>query len=228
MSSPTPLPTIALPQMESLAQSQSTASCDGMAQQFGALCWRMHLNGPEVLLITSRDTGRWILPKGWPMKGRSPAEAAAQEAWEEAGVAGQADSASIGRFGYDKTRGPEAALPCAVEVFSLRVERLEKDYPERKQRRRKWFSPKKAAKKVAEPELRALILEFAAAIEDASGKAPVRQRMQQTETTEQSPVLAVEPQALPLDQALAPKPGTEPQPPQMPKFDPQGLTTARE
>lgn len=137
-------------------------------RQLAALCWRMHLNGPEVLLITSRDTGRWIVPKGWPMEGRSPAEAATREAWEEAGVNGHAKDESIGSFGYSKTRENAEALPCQVEVFSLRVEGLVKDYPERKQRRRKWFRPEKAARKVAEPELRALILAFASAMQAAN------------------------------------------------------------
>ena len=131
-------------------------------RQFAALCWRMRAGRPEVLLITSRDTGRWVLPKGWPMDGRSPDEAAAREAWEEAGVEGRAETVSIGRFSYDKILRNAAALPCAVDVFPLRVERLTDDYPERRQRRRKWFSPEKAARKVAEVGLRQLILDFSA------------------------------------------------------------------
>lgn len=131
-------------------------------RQLAALCWRMRAGRPEVLLITSRDTGRWVVPKGWPMEGRSPDQAAAREAWEEAGVEGQAEPESIGQFHYDKTRADAAALPCSVDVYALRVERLTDKYPERRQRRRKWFSPEKAARKVAEPDLRALILDFSA------------------------------------------------------------------
>ncbi|MEN9850080.1 MAG: hypothetical protein RL128_243, partial [Pseudomonadota bacterium] len=56
--------------------------------QYGALCWRMHRGKVEVLLITSRDTGRWVIPKGWPIDGLAPAQTAAREAWEEAGVEG--------------------------------------------------------------------------------------------------------------------------------------------
>lgn len=130
--------------------------------QFAALCWRMHGDRPEVLLITSRDTGRWIVPKGWPMDGRTPAEAAAREAWEEAGVEGRVAADALGSYFYAKALRRAAALPCVVQVFPLRVERLVADYPERRQRRRKWFSAAKAARKVDEPELRDLILDFAA------------------------------------------------------------------
>jgi 8-oxo-dGTP pyrophosphatase MutT (NUDIX family) len=139
----------------------------GMAarNQMGALCWRMRGTRPEILLITSRDTGRWVIPKGWPMSDMSSADAAAREAWEEAGVEGSA-GAALGFFAYRKGLPDRAAVPCVVEVFALRVDRLADRYPEKGQRRRKWFSPEKAAKKVEEPGLRALILGFAPAPED--------------------------------------------------------------
>ena len=60
--------------------------------QFGALCFRRSKTqkaGVELLLVSSRDTGRWIIPKGWPMDRETPAAAAAMEAWEEAGVRGR-------------------------------------------------------------------------------------------------------------------------------------------
>ncbi|MGB4825689.1 MAG: NUDIX hydrolase [Paracoccaceae bacterium] len=129
--------------------------------QYGALCWRMHAARPEVLLITSRDTGRWVIPKGWPMEALSAAEAAAREAWEEAGAEGAPSEPSLGFFAYRKGLGPQKVVPCVVEVFALRVERLASSYPEKGQRRRKWFSPEKAAKRVQEPDLRQLILAFA-------------------------------------------------------------------
>lgn len=131
----------------------------GMAQghQHAALCWRMHRGRVEVLLITSRDTGRWVIPKGWPMAGKTPAETAAQEAWEEAGVLGTVTASALGTFAYDKMRDCKEPLPCDVQVFALRVERLADKFPERKQRRRKWFDATKAARKVAEPQLRSLL-----------------------------------------------------------------------
>ncbi|MFT4149867.1 MAG: NUDIX hydrolase [Paracoccaceae bacterium] len=124
--------------------------------QFAALCWRMHRGHAQVLLITSRDTGRWILPKGWPMSHLCPAEAAAQEAWEEAGVEGAVSPDSVGFYSYDKAM-KSGALPCMVAVFPLRVARLADRFPEAGQRRRKWFDAAKAARKVAEPELRVLL-----------------------------------------------------------------------
>lgn len=137
------------------------ASLGAPQGQSGALCWRMHRDRPEVLLITSRDTGRWIIPKGWPVAGLSAAESAAREAWEEAGVEGRLDDSCLGSYDYAKTIGRDAALPCVVKVFPIRVGRLADSYPERGQRRRKWFGLKKAARKVQEPGLRALILAFA-------------------------------------------------------------------
>lgn len=126
--------------------------------QYGALCWRHRRGRVQVLLITSRDTGRWVIPKGWPISGLSPAAAAAREAWEEAGVQGEVANEGLGSFGYRKVLASKAALPCEVQVFGLRVARLKDKFPERDERRRKWFSAIKAARKVAEPELRALLL----------------------------------------------------------------------
>ncbi len=125
--------------------------------QVAALCWRMHRDKVEVLLITSRDTGRWVLPKGWPIDGRNAPTSAAMEAWEEAGVTGAINPAVVGLFGYDKVMGPKVSWPCMVSVFSLRVASLSRQFPERKERRRKWFAADAAARKVAEPELRALL-----------------------------------------------------------------------
>lgn len=138
---------------------------DGPRSQNAALCWRMHRGQVEVLLITSRDTGRWLLPKGWPVAGRDAAGSAEVEAWEEAGVVGRAGAEPIGWFGYDKVLGPDACLPCIVSVHAVKVERLAHRFPERKERRRKWFAAAKAARKVAEPELRALLERLAEAPE---------------------------------------------------------------
>lgn len=129
--------------------------------QLGALCWRMHRGRAEVLLITSRDTGRWVIPKGWPMEGMTHPAAAAVEAWEEAGVTGDVTPTAYGCYHYDKRMGLKPAIPCAVSVFPLRVAELAEKFPERKQRRRKWFSAAKAASKVDEPELRSLFLQLA-------------------------------------------------------------------
>lgn len=127
--------------------------------QFGALCYRVREGATQVLLITSRDTGRWVLPKGWPMAGMSPMQAAEREAWEEAGVKGRISAQCLGIYSYQKMMG-QTGLPCVVALFPMQVTRLSKEFPERKERRRKWFSLRKAAGKVAEPELAELLLGF--------------------------------------------------------------------
>ena len=143
--------------------------CEGgdCPTQYGAICWRMHRGKVEVLLITSRDTGRWVIPKGWPMTGLTLGGAAAREAWEEAGVRGALSEAGLGLFDYDKMLGPNHAISCRVEVFALRVARLVDAFPERKLRRRKWFATEKAARKVNEPALRALLAHLPANLGDA-------------------------------------------------------------
>ncbi|WP_426031451.1 NUDIX hydrolase [Cypionkella sp. TWP1-2-1b2] len=130
--------------------------------QYGAICWRMHRGKVEVLLITSRDTGRWVIPKGWPMDQRSPSEAAQQEAWEEAGVCGEIAETAIGLFNYVKLLTPRRSCECAVQVFALRVSELVDKFPERNERRRKWFAAEKAARKVNEPQLRQVLMGLSA------------------------------------------------------------------
>lgn len=128
--------------------------------QFGALPWRLHDGKLEVLLITSRDTGRWIIPKGWPMDGATPAEAAATEAWEEAGIEGKLSHAVLGFYGYFKSMDKSDDLPIVVAVFPIRVKKLAANWPERRDRKRRWFPAKKAASMVSESELRQLIRHF--------------------------------------------------------------------
>ncbi|MCB1336791.1 MAG: NUDIX hydrolase [Maritimibacter sp.] len=128
--------------------------------QFGALPWRLHDGKLEILLITSRDTGRWIIPKGWPMDGATPAEAAATEAWEEAGVEGKLSNAVLGFYGYTKQIEEVDDYPIVVAVFPIQVKKLAADWPERRERRRHWFPAKKAATVVSEPELRQIIKTF--------------------------------------------------------------------
>ncbi len=148
------------------------------ASQLGAVCWRMHRGRVEVLLITSRDTGRWVIPKGWPMTGLSAAEAAAREAWEEAGVQGEIADLPLGQFRYEKLMPAKPAIDCAVTVFGLRVQGLKDRFPERKQRRRKWFAAPKAARKVQEPGLRDL---FLALDDQLAANAPVPQPARQAQ-----------------------------------------------
>lgn len=128
--------------------------------QYAALCWRPGSSGLEVLLITSRDTGRWVIPKGWPMPGLSPESAAAQEAWEEAGVEGTINPVTVGRYGYQKCLSVDDTVPCAVAVYGLRVKRLADQFPEVKERQRQWFPTDQASQLVNEPDLGRLIAGF--------------------------------------------------------------------
>jgi 8-oxo-dGTP pyrophosphatase MutT (NUDIX family) len=139
----------------------SGAGTDGTRIQYGALCWRDADHGIEVLLITSRDTGRWVIPKGWPIRGLAPEAAAAQEAWEEAGVEGEVSPMCLGRYGYSKSLSVSASVPCAVAVYGLCVAEIGKRFPEAKERQRQWFPKAEAAALVAEPELAVIITGFA-------------------------------------------------------------------
>lgn len=128
--------------------------------QFGALCYKIDRGKLKILLITSRRTGRWVIPKGWPIDGLTPGASAAREAWEEAGVKGKPREHCVGLYVYDKILRRGLGLPCAVMVYPVKVDALEADFPEKKQRRRKWFSPRKAALRVAEVELARILREF--------------------------------------------------------------------
>ena len=129
--------------------------------QVAALCYRRDKSGCEVLLITSRDTGRWVVPKGWPMEGKSSAGSAAQEAWEEAGVrCGRFEETPVGRFEYDKRLNNGALEPLETLVYAVEVQELRDDFPEAHERTRKWVSPKDAAEMVREPQLRDLLRGF--------------------------------------------------------------------
>jgi 8-oxo-dGTP pyrophosphatase MutT (NUDIX family) len=139
---------------------QFSLNSDATRTQYGALCWRVHRGAVQVLLVSSRDTGRWIIPKGWPMKGLAPQDAALREAWEEAGVQGTADPMCLGLYTYLKVLSPDRAVPCVVSVYGVQVSRLRVRFPERKERRRKWFPLQNAAGKVEEQALRALLAAF--------------------------------------------------------------------
>jgi 8-oxo-dGTP pyrophosphatase MutT (NUDIX family) len=128
--------------------------------QYGALPYREGRSGLEVLLVTSRETRRWIIPKGWPQSGLPPHRAAANEAFEEAGVVGKIGKKTIGSYWYDKTLESGAAVRCKVRVFPLRVTRQLKKWPEKRQRRARWNSPVQASRRVRETYLRQIIRSF--------------------------------------------------------------------
>jgi 8-oxo-dGTP pyrophosphatase MutT (NUDIX family) len=127
--------------------------------QVAALPVRGKGKDKEVLLITSRGTGRWIIPKGWPMAGKTDAQAAAQEAWEEAGIKpNKISPVPIGSYRYAKAGNNGIVTPVEAMVYLLRVDSLAKNYPEVTQRKRKWFTPQEAAERVNEMGLKNLLL----------------------------------------------------------------------
>jgi 8-oxo-dGTP pyrophosphatase MutT (NUDIX family) len=130
--------------------------------QYAALPYRKRPGGLDVLLITSRGSGRWIIPKGWPIAGLSPSQTAAQEALEEAGVTGRIGSERIGIYHYDKRLADDTDRDCNVEVFALEVVDQLDSWPEQHQRRREWLGIEEASERVAETELRELIRSFGA------------------------------------------------------------------
>ena len=140
-------------------KGEGQASAAAPRQQFAALPFRDN-NGIEVMLVTSRETRRWVLPKGWPIKGLKPHSVAAREAHEEAGLTGKVAREPIGSYHYVKRMRNGAAMTCAVDVFPMAVEKQRRNWPEREQRTTSWFDLEDAAALVDETELRDLILSF--------------------------------------------------------------------
>lgn len=130
-------------------------------QQYAALCHRIGADGRlEVMLLTSRETGRWVIPKGWPMGEKPSHEVAAQEAYEEAGVRGRVQEQPFGHYDYQKRLKSGLEVDCRVQVHTLEITTLEDDFPERDQRKRVFVSPREAASRVDEPGLKRLIRAF--------------------------------------------------------------------
>lgn len=141
-----------------------------MPIQTGALPWRLAGGkNPEVLLVTGRRSGRWMIPKGWPMIGQSLATAAAQEAFEEAGVKGQIEREPLGAFGHVKTHSLVGDVEVRILVHPLEVEQELEEWPEAGQRRRQWFTLEDAARQVESEELGALILNLKDRLPERSG-----------------------------------------------------------
>ncbi|WP_172331836.1 NUDIX hydrolase [Mangrovicoccus sp. HB161399] len=129
--------------------------------QSAALCWRQGGGGSEILLVTSRETRRWVLPKGWPKRGLDAGGTAAEEAWEEAGmVPCPGTPFEIGRYGYMKRLDGGLPVPVEVSVFAIEADHLADEFPETGQRDRRWFSPAEAAEAVDEPGLKTILRRF--------------------------------------------------------------------
>lgn len=130
-----------------------------MIVQYGVIPWRREGDGEvRILLITSRDTGRWVVPRGNPIAGLRPHEAGAQEAFEEAGIRGGVQPEEVGTYEYAKRLKVGGAIPAKVHLFPMLVTEEAESWPEKHERRRRWFSLAGAAEAVDEPELKALLL----------------------------------------------------------------------
>jgi 8-oxo-dGTP pyrophosphatase MutT (NUDIX family) len=128
--------------------------------QVAALCLRDGRDGPEVLLIRTLTRKLWMIPKGWPIDGLTLAQAAAQEAWEEAGIRGRIADRPIGAFDYTKIKQSGLPVQCRAQVFRLDVSDVLDDFPEADKRSRSWHSPKKASKLVETKGLARLLAEL--------------------------------------------------------------------
>ena len=147
--------------LQQLAAQPEKLFSGAFVQQYAALCFRfLPAGGIEVLLVTSRDTGRWIIPKGWPMKRRKPYEAAGIEALQEAGVHGKVRKKPVGRYTYLKLLDNGDVAPCVVDVFQIEVSRIAAKFKEKGERTVAWVSPEEAARRVREIELKSLLVEF--------------------------------------------------------------------
>lgn len=128
------------------------------ADQVAALPLRREDDGGlRVLMVTSRDTGRWVMPKGWTEQGMTYAQAASLEALEEAGAVGPIAEQALGEFRYLKRLEDGKFVECRVHLFPMLVEKLNPDWKERDQRSRRWFTLPESADAVDEPELSALL-----------------------------------------------------------------------
>jgi 8-oxo-dGTP pyrophosphatase MutT (NUDIX family) len=140
--------------------------------QYGALPYRFtEAAALEVLIVTTRQSRRWIIPKGWPIKGITPARSAAREAFEEAGVRGKVGAKAIGSFRYTRpANGSDAESDCKVKIFPLMVKKQSAIWPESGQRVIQWVDPEKAISLIGEPQLKAVVAAFAKRVAAAASK----------------------------------------------------------
>lgn len=123
--------------------------------RYGAIPYRRSDGEMRFLMITSRRSGRWIFPKGGLIEGLSPAETAAEEAFEEAGVRGTVGAAPIGHYHVVKS-GLESGTPLSIEMYALEVDQQFDDWPEKGERRRRWVTLAEARRLLSEPGLVAM------------------------------------------------------------------------
>lgn len=146
--------------LQCLAAAPEKLFTGSFRQQFAALCFRYTSDGIEILLVTSRDSGRWVIPKGWPIKDKKPHEVAQTEALQEAGVRGKIRKKPLGSYTYLKMLDDGDFVPCVVDVYQVEVTRLADKFKETGERVLAWVSPDEAARRVREIELKSMLVEF--------------------------------------------------------------------
>lgn len=151
-----------------LADTGGTLFAADWLEQYAAICFRRAAGGKgfEVLLITTRGSGRWVIPKGSPMKGKTPREVAAVEAFEEAGIKGKVGKKPLGRYSYVKRLDNGKDVPCIVEVFTVETTSIAETFKEQGQRQTLWVRPTEAGGYVEEPELRGLFAKLDARLRE--------------------------------------------------------------
>ena len=127
-------------------------------KQYAALPYTVRDGELLVMLVTSRETSRWVVPKGWPEKNMKGPQVAAQEAFEEAGLIGEIARKPYASFLYSKRVSETKRKRCRVEVFLFAVHQELDDWPEKHERKREWMTPAQAAMSVAEAGLIELFL----------------------------------------------------------------------
>jgi 8-oxo-dGTP pyrophosphatase MutT (NUDIX family) len=130
-------------------------------KQLAALPFVVTEAGVEVLLVSTRASGRWTIPKGWPKPGKADADLAAREAFEEAGVAGEMSPQALGAFHYSKRLHFLSWAHCRVEVYPLRVQCQHLVWPEKASRRILWASLAEAASLVRDRDLARMLRDLA-------------------------------------------------------------------
>jgi len=138
-------------------------------QQSGVIPFCFENGELKILLITTRKSKRWILPKGIIEPKMSPEESAAAEAYEEAGIRGEIYSAQIGEYHYPKWGGT-----CNVKVFAMEITQIYENWPESNIRKRKWVSINETETLIDNPQLKSIIRELPSFIEYAKNQSRER------------------------------------------------------
>ena len=128
------------------------AATSQILHQAGVIAYRILDGKVRVLLMTSRDTGRWIIPKGTVNARSMPSKTAEKEAYEEAGVRGTITSSiPLGIYTYFKKLESGEVRAATVEVYLLRIKERLKKWPEKGERKLSWVTTKEAVGLVEEP-----------------------------------------------------------------------------